>query len=67
MGLLHGSARQELLQGSEIPPRAVIDLLENGQMEAGARVFYETVVRAGTWEERPQEVRQRWIFNADVS
>ena len=64
IGLLQGRARQELLQGSEVPPRAVIEFLEQGQMEAGARLFYETVVGAGTWEERPQEVRQRWIFNA---
>jgi len=64
MGLLQGRARRELFRGSEVPFRAVIELLEHGQMEAGARLFYETVVSAGAWEERPQEVRQRWIFNA---
>ena len=64
IGLLDGRARQQLLLGSDIPPRSVIDLLEQGQMEAGARLFYETIVRAGSWEERPQEVRHRWIFNA---
>lgn len=64
IGLLDARAREGLLQGSGVPPRSVIDLLEQGQMEAGARLFYETVVRAGTWAERPPEVRQRWIFNA---
>jgi pimeloyl-ACP methyl ester carboxylesterase len=63
-GLLDARAREDLLHGSELPLRPVIDLLEQGQMEAGARLFYETVVRAGTWAERPPQVRQRWIFNA---
>ena len=43
---------------------AVVDLLAHGQIEAGARQFVETVINAGTWEDRPEEVRQRWIFNA---
>lgn len=43
---------------------AVVDLLAHGQIEAGARQFVETVINAGSWEQRPEEVRQRWIFNA---
>jgi pimeloyl-ACP methyl ester carboxylesterase len=62
--LLDPRARQEMSGGLEIPPRPVMDLLKLGQMEAAARLFYETVVRAGRWEDRPPEVRQRWIFNA---
>jgi pimeloyl-ACP methyl ester carboxylesterase len=44
--------------------QAVGDLLANGQNEAGARLFVETVINAGPWEQRPEEVRRRWIFNA---
>jgi len=63
IGLLDKRAREQF-KGAEIPPPGVIDLLEKGQMEAGARLFYETVVRAGCWDERPAEMRERWIFNA---
>jgi len=62
-GLLDVRAREDFLR-SEVPLCAVVDLLEQGQMEAGARLFYESVVRASTWEDRLPEVRQRWIFNA---
>jgi pimeloyl-ACP methyl ester carboxylesterase len=65
IGLLDKRAREQF-KGAEIPPPAVIDLLEKGQMEAGARLFYETVVRAGRWDERPAEMRERWIFNAST-
>jgi pimeloyl-ACP methyl ester carboxylesterase len=44
--------------------QAVGDPLANGQNEAGARLFVETVINAGPWEQRPEEVRRRWIFNA---
>jgi pimeloyl-ACP methyl ester carboxylesterase len=44
--------------------RAAVDLLANGQNEAGARLFVETVINAGPWEQRPEEVRRRWILNA---
>jgi hypothetical protein len=65
IGLLDKRARVQL-KGAEIPPPAVFELLEKGRMEAGARLFYETVVRAGRWDERPAEMRERWIFNAST-
>jgi hypothetical protein len=45
--------------------RVVIELLEKGQMERGARQFIETIaVGPGAWEELPDKVRQTVIFNA---
>jgi pimeloyl-ACP methyl ester carboxylesterase len=44
---------------------SVVELLEAGQMEAGARQFVETVVFGpGAWEQFPEEVRQGVIYNA---
>jgi pimeloyl-ACP methyl ester carboxylesterase len=70
--LLHDPAlfrtfhEQGSTESSDEGPRlqAVVDLLANGQMEAGARLFVESVINAGPWEQRPEEVRRRWIFNA---
>src|ERR671933_696304 len=43
----------------------VIELLERGEMESGARQFVETVAFGpGAWEQLPDELRQTLIFNA---
>ena len=47
-----------------VPGRTSVVSVAQGQIEAGARQFVETVIKAGAWEERPEEARQRWVFNA---
>lgn len=45
--------------------RAVLDLLETGQMEAGARRFMETIALGpGTWAQLPGELRETFVLNA---
>jgi pimeloyl-ACP methyl ester carboxylesterase len=45
--------------------RAVLDLLEKGQMETGARRFCETVV-GREWNQLPAVRREAWIHNAQT-
>jgi pimeloyl-ACP methyl ester carboxylesterase len=46
-------------------PRPVLDLLEAGQLEAGARLFLETVAFGpGGWAQVPQALRDSFVFNA---
>ena len=59
-GLLADHGVQSPLRSKE---RAALDLLEKGQMEAGARQFYETVI-GRAWEELPVARREAWVFNA---
>ncbi len=45
--------------------RSVVELLDDGEMEAGARLFMETIAFGpGAWELLPNESRQTFIFNA---
>ena len=61
---LHGLL-DDLGMGSSLrlKGRAVLDVLEKGLMEAGARQFYETVV-GRDWNELPAARRDAWISNA---
>jgi pimeloyl-ACP methyl ester carboxylesterase len=44
---------------------AVVELLRAGDMEAGARLFVETIAFGpGMWEQLPADIRQTFIFNA---
>ena len=64
-GLLEDPAALKTLQAGQERTRAVLELLEKGQMEAGARQFMETIAFGpGAWEQLPGELRQTFIFNA---
>lgn len=44
---------------------AVVSLLTAGEQEGGARQFVETIAFGpGAWPELPEEVRERFVFNA---
>ena len=63
--LLKDSAAQNALHTQQERIRVVIELLERGQLESGARQFMETIALGpGVWEQLPDEFRQRTIFNA---
>jgi pimeloyl-ACP methyl ester carboxylesterase len=40
------------------------EMLEAGQMEAGTRLFMETIIGTDAWEQTPDEVRQAVVRNA---
>lgn len=64
-GLLDESTAGEMLRSARDRIRAVVDLLERGQMDAGARLFMETVAFGpGAWTQFPTELRQTFVFNA---
>jgi pimeloyl-ACP methyl ester carboxylesterase len=66
-GLLEDPAGREMLQTAQERTRAVLELLEEDQMEAGARRFMETIAFGpGAWEQLPDELRQTFIFNAST-
>lgn len=65
MSLLRDHARTELLKTLQQKINVVIDLLENGEFEEGAELFMENIVFGpGTWEELPQESREKFVYNA---
>jgi pimeloyl-ACP methyl ester carboxylesterase len=56
---------REVAQKMELRRRAVIKLLEDDEIEAGARLFMESIAFGpGAWEQLPAEARQTCIFNA---
>ena len=64
-GLIEEPAARKVVQTSQERVRVVIELLEKGEMEAGARQFMETIAFGpGAWEQLPGELRQTFIFNA---
>jgi pimeloyl-ACP methyl ester carboxylesterase len=64
-GVLDDPAARKLLQIVQERVHVVIELLERGEMESGARQFVETVAFGpGAWEQLPGELRQTLIFNA---
>jgi pimeloyl-ACP methyl ester carboxylesterase len=64
-GLLENPAARAMLQTAQERVRAVLELLENELMEAGARRFTETIAFGpGAWAQLPDELRQTFIFNA---
>lgn len=65
VGLLEDPAARKVLQTFQERTQVVIELLEKGQMESGARQFMETIALGpGAWEQLPDEDRQICIFNA---
>ncbi len=65
VGLLEDPAARKVLQTFLERTQVVIELLEKGQMESGARQFMETIaLGSGAWEQLPDEDRQICIFNA---
>ncbi len=65
LGVLHGTTAQALLVSGRARIQAVIDLLEAGQMEAGARQFMETIAFGpGAWAQFPSELRETFVLNA---
>ena len=63
--LIVNSAAQQTLQTFQERIAVVIELVEKGKFEAGARHFTDTIAFApGAWEQFPNEVRQTFIFNA---
>ena len=64
-GLLKEPSARDVLRKVEKRIQVVIELLEAGQLESGARRFFDTVaIGPGAWEQLPEEARQRFIFNA---
>lgn len=64
-GLLDDPAAQNALQTVQERVGVVIELLEGGQMERGARQFMETIaIGPGAWEQLTGEERQTIIRNA---
>jgi hypothetical protein len=58
-------AARKVLQPFQEGVRIVIELLEKGQTESGARQFIETIAFGpGTWEQLPDALRQTFVFNA---
>jgi pimeloyl-ACP methyl ester carboxylesterase len=65
VGLFQGSAAGAVVQSLQERIRAVVHLLEGGQMEAAARRFMETVAFGpGAWAQFPADVRQTFVSNA---
>jgi pimeloyl-ACP methyl ester carboxylesterase len=65
LGLLEEPAARAMLRTAEERVRAVLTLLENELIEAGARQFMETIAFGpGAWAELPDELRRTFIFNA---
>lgn len=65
LALLDDAIGREMLRTAEERTRAVLEQLEQGHMEAGARLFMETVAfGAGAWERFPEELRRTFVFNA---
>jgi pimeloyl-ACP methyl ester carboxylesterase len=65
LGVLEGPAWQRSHRSALERIRAVLDLLERGRMEDGARHFMETVAFGpGAWAQFPPELRQTFVFNA---
>ncbi|HEY3251185.1 MAG TPA: alpha/beta hydrolase [Ignavibacteria bacterium] len=65
----------DLLEGNENMKKTLLEIrsrldkvagiLERGDMESGARIFFETIAgSAGDWERLPEEIQKRYIFNA---
>ncbi len=62
VGLLEGDP---LLEAAGARMRAVADLLRIGEMEAGAKLFVETVgLGPGAWDELPQLQKDTFVRNA---
>lgn len=58
-------AAQPMLQAGQERTRAVVELLQQGQAEGGARQFVETIAFGpGAWDQLPGELRDTFIFNA---
>ena len=65
LGLLDGTPAEGAGRAARERIRAVSDLLELGQSEAGARLFMETVAfGTGAWAQFPAELRETFTFNA---
>jgi pimeloyl-ACP methyl ester carboxylesterase len=64
--LLEGQSDfQPMLEGVNARIRAVVELLQAGEMEAAARSFVETVAFGpGAWDTLPQSIRDTFIRNA---
>lgn len=64
-GVVNDPAALAPIEISRQRVRLVVDLLERGEMEAGARLFMETIAMGpGAWEQLPVALRQTFIFNA---
>ncbi|MGD9537766.1 MAG: alpha/beta fold hydrolase [Alphaproteobacteria bacterium] len=64
-GVIEHPATRAALDDLQERVRVVIELLEKGEMESGARRFMETVAFGpGAWEQLPAEIRRSVVFNA---
>lgn len=64
-GVIEDPAARELLKSFQERRDVVIELLQDGQMENGARQFMETIAFGpGAWEQLPAEIRRSIVFNA---
>jgi pimeloyl-ACP methyl ester carboxylesterase len=58
-------AARPAVEAAKTRTRAVVDLLASGQMEAGARLFVDSVAFGpGMWDLCPTEMRETFVFNA---
>jgi pimeloyl-ACP methyl ester carboxylesterase len=62
--LADDSNGQVALQAIKAPIATVVELLEAGDMEGGARQFVETFFGPGAWTELPPDIQKIVIFNA---
>ncbi len=65
-GLIPNEARyQEALRSAQHRIDHVVQLLQQGDIQAGARVFVETIAFGpGAWEQLPIQMQQTFVFNA---
>lgn len=65
ISLLKDHAPAEMLNTLQQKISVVTDLIENGEFEEGAELFIENIVFGpGSWEELPQESRDKFVYNA---
>jgi pimeloyl-ACP methyl ester carboxylesterase len=65
LGIVDGSAPAEPIQAAQTRIRAVVDLLEKGEMETAARRFMDDVAFGpGAWQQFPPEMRRTCVGNA---
>ena len=63
-GLVEDLASANPLRDTLALIAAASDKLEAGQMEAGTRLFMETIVGVDAWQQTPAELRQAMVLNA---
>lgn len=65
VSLLKSNSNSEILRELEQKVAVVLDLIDNGEHKEGAELFMENIVFGpGSWEELPEESREKFVNNA---